>query len=237
MKVVSSHRGGLIRGWCLFVLILIIIAAVTGWFVARSDGFKDLVAARLTAELGVPVEVADSYVGWPYQLVLRGVGTPEDAIVRMHVREIRLGRTLRNWTLAVRDASVAFMPGVTEGYTNNVSQHMIRIARLRDAGALDIMRVTEDVQSNWRLQLDDLDLFWLSSDGAVDGFVRQVDFLLEPVQLPSEKMYYYRLSYVGTAENAMGSIRDLSWSWLTRGGDHYVELQRSGVTPDVALQP
>jgi hypothetical protein len=237
MKVVSAQRGGVLRGWLIFAFVLLIVLAVTGWFVARSDGFRNLVAERLEKELGLPVKVMDCYIGWPYELVLRGVGTADDASFRMDIREVRVGRAWRNWRVAVRDASFAFMPEITNSHTNRVSQHVVRVAQLRDAGAIDIMRATAPLPSNWELIFDDIDLYWLASDGGVDGSIRQADFMLKPVMLPDGKMYYYHLSYAGAAQNAMGSMRDLSWSWLTDGGDHYVELQRSGVAPEVQLEP
>ncbi len=230
MKIISTRRGGFLRGWLTLILVLALIAAVSGWFIARTQGFKGMLETQLSERMGVPVRIEKSYIGWPYVLVLRGVEAEDDAM-QLHVRTARLGRRLRQWTLDIRGARVIFSPAVLEDGFYRYPATLVRIADLRDAGAMDIMRATADLQLRWRLSVHDADLFWQDTDGEIDGGVRQLQFNMQPVRLPSGTFIYYRLAYPGRAEYAFGSMRDLDWEWLTRGGDHYIELERSGVAP------
>ncbi|MFU8779943.1 MAG: hypothetical protein ACNA71_02835 [Kiritimatiellia bacterium] len=233
MKMIASRRGGILQSGMLTLLVLGLILAVTGWFAARTQGFRELVAGRLSEQLGIAVVVGESYVGWPYVLVLRNVESGAHDAVSFQIRAMRLGRGLRQWTLDVRGARITFAPEIATDVTRAISGELVRLAGLRDAEPLDIMRATSHLQSRWRVQLDDFDIYWLDADGEVDGYVRQLHFQLVPVRLPSGKMHYYRLSYPGAARQALGSIRDLDWEWLTRGGDHYVELMRNGMAAAV----
>ncbi len=235
MKMVSGRRGGLLQGWLFLLLVLLLILAVTGWFVARSDGFRALVAGRISDRTGLDVHITDSYVGWPYVLVLRGVETSAAGEAGFQIQELRFGRRLWQWTLRLRGGRVWFDQGLREDAPFTVSRSLVRLAGLREAGAIDVMRATAHLQGRWRVALDNLDVLWVNAEGVPVASVRQLQFQMEPVDVPSGRMYYYRIAYPGVAENALGSIRNLEWEWLTRGGDDYVEILRNGVLPPVAF--
>jgi len=236
MKIVAGGRhGGLLHGLLLGGLVVLLILAVTGWFVARSDGFRTLAAERLAFQTGLTIELEDSYIGWPYVLVLRGVKAAAGGPVSFQVRELRLGRHLRRWTLQVRGARVWFDEQLPQNAPLGLSPNIVRLASLREAGAMEVMRATAPWQAHWKLDVADLDLLWLDATGATAGAVRQLSFRMEPVPLPSGTMYYYRLAYPGTASGAFGSITNLEWEWLSRGGDHYVELVREGTLPSTVF--
>lgn len=233
MKMISTRSGGFLRRWITLILLLTLIAAVTGWFVARSQGFREIAARRLSEQLGLPVQIAQSYIGWPYILVLRGVETEasDDEAFALQIRTLRLGRRLWQWSMDVRGARVVFHPARLENDLQPLAATLVRLAHMREAGAIDIMRATAHLQADWRILLRDVDVYWQASDGQADGVVRQLQFHMQPVRLPSGTVIYYRLVYPGKAEHAFGSIRDLDWEWLTRGGEDYIELQRDGMTP------
>lgn len=231
MKMISRRRGGFLRGWITLFLVLALIAMVCGWFIARTDGFRDLVAQRLSSQWGLPVEIEQSYIGWPYVLVLRGVSVEGNEAVRLHVRTLRLGRGLRRWHLSARGARVVFKAALEEDNAHTFPAVLVRIAQMRDAGALELMRATQFLQDNWHISLRDVDLFWEDEEGHIVGAVRQLLFKMEAVQLPSRELIYYRLSYPGQAEAVFGGKRDLDWEWMT-SGDDYIELHRGGVAPD-----
>lgn len=236
MKMISTRRGGFLQRWFTMALVLALIAAVTGWFIARSQGFRDMAARQLSERLGLPVAITQSYIGWPYVLVLRGVeAETSDEALDLQIRALRLGRGLQHWTLDVRGARVVVNPTLLENESHRLAATLVRLAHVREAGALDIMRATEHLQPHWRIACRDVDVYWLDHDGQVDGVVRQLQFHMQPIRLPSGNMIYYRIAYPGLAERAFGDIRDLDWEWLTRGGDDYIELQRSGILPPLHI--
>ncbi len=234
MRMISMRRGGFLQGWLTLLLILLVVVALSGWFVARTQGFRDLVARRLSAQLGVPVRIEHSYIGWPYVLVLRGVEAEDEALV-LQVRTLRLGRRLRRWSINVRGARVTVTPSVLENHAYRYPVTFLRLASMREPGALDIMRVTAHLQSQWHLSLEDIDWYWQDEERNVVAAVRQLQFMMKPVQLPTRELIYYRLSYPGVAEKAFGGIRDLDWEWLSGGQDDYISIQRSGVMPTLEI--
>ena len=230
MKMISTRRGGVIRGWITMLLLVVLLVAIGGWFVARSQRFRVFVSGRLSAQLGMPVQITHSYIGWPYVLVLRGVAVEDDAF-QAQVRMVRLGRHGRRWSLEVRGARIVFAPQLLGEDAYRLPAILVRVADMREPGALDIMRATSHLQPRWRIWLQEVDLIWHDEDEQVVSAVRQLQFRMQPVRLPSRELVYYRVSYPGTAEHAFGEIRDLDWEWLTGGGDDYIELQRGGVVP------
>jgi hypothetical protein len=233
MKMVTTRRNGFLQGTLLTLLVLGLILGVTGWFAARTQGFRDLAARRLSERLGFPVAIAESYIGWPYVLVLRGLESSEEGPVSLQIRSLRLGRCLRYGTLDVRGARISLSPDVTGDVKLALSGELVRLAGLRDAEPLEIMQATAHLQSRWRLKFDEIDLYWLAEDGDVDAYVRKLHFMMAPVRLPSGWLTYYRLTYPGSAQRIMGPMRDLEWEWLTRGGDDLIWLTPKGVVMPV----
>lgn len=235
MKMVASRQGSRLRVWFYLLVFIVLLMGVTGWFVARTDGFRQLAAERLTLWAGTPIEVEESLIGWPYELVLRGVGTPAgttNGTVRGWVREVRIGRSLRCWRVAVLGAMLQMPSDVAARTVTEVPPLALRVARLRHAGARDIMQATAEIRRSIALDLRDVDLLWVDSDGSITGRIPQLQFQMEPVRLPSGPMVYYQLVVPGHAQGALGDVQDLRWEWLSRREDHYVEITRRGMYDD-----
>ena len=236
MKMISARKTWWGQRVATVCLLLVLLASVAGWFVARTQVFRERVAGHLSTRLGMPVRIDQAYIGWPYVLVLRGVemGGAGEAF-DLQLQSLRLGRRLRCWSLHVRGARVRVVPDLLESRPQRVAATLVHLAHLRDAGAIDIMRATAHLRERWRVVLQDVDIYWLDTDGHADAVLRQVQFHMQPLRLPSEWLMYYRLAYPGAAEHAFGGIRNLDWEWLTRGGEDYVELRRSGVLPPLQM--
>ncbi len=232
MKVISTGRGSGLRRLFLFVVFVVIVLGVTGWFVVRTAGFRQLAGERLTLWSGVPLRVEASAIGWPYTLVLRGVGTPGssgDAPVQIWIRELQVGRSWRFWRVRVRGGMLRMPVDAALQPAEQVPAWVGRVAALRDSGALEMMRVTSSLQRGWAIHLQDVDLLWMEGPDLVDARVPQLQFQMEPVRLPSGRLTYYRLAIPGQADGAFGSVRDLHWEWLSRGNDDYIEIVRQGI--------
>ena len=230
MKMVATRRSGCLQGILTLGLVVLLIAATTGWFVARSEGFRALAAEQLSEKLGIPVEIGKSYIGWPYVLVLRGVETKAtQPAFDIQIRTLRLSRRLRQWAVSARGVRVVLDVTALSQDLHQVPTALARLADVRYADPLEITRATAHLQSRLRISLQDVDVYWMNDDGQIDGVVRQLQFEMQPVRLPSGDMTYYRLAFPTLGEPTFGAMQDLDWEWLTRGANHYIELQRSGV--------
>jgi hypothetical protein len=236
MKVVSGQRGCALQGGFLLLLVLLLVMGVTGWFVGRSDGFRQMVAERLSDRMGLEVKIGNSYIGWPYVLVLRDVEGSHPEAGGLRIREIRIGRRLTRWSMRLRGGEISFRAEAPGHGSATWPTVLSRLSALRDAGALDIMRASADLQSVWTLQWEDLDFIWLGPDAVPEGSIRGSQFRMNPVRIPSGRLMYYRLSFSSPADQAMGSVRDLEWEWLSRGGHDYIELVRTEAAPAVMLK-
>jgi len=212
----------------LLLGFVVLIVLVSGWFVARTQGMRKLLAEQLSDRLGVAVTIGESRIGWPYELVLRDVATADFAAAGtpgVAVGEVRIARRLFSWQLTLRHATLRVKQDEAGVWMPLVAA---RIADLRQASATDIVRLTESVRQCLRLRVSDGSLDWLDAEGRTEASLRGVRFRMEPVQLPEQHdMTYYSLGIYAAAGGAFGNARDLSWAWLTSDDLAYVELVRS----------
>lgn len=83
--------------WGAFVtvLVLLVIAYVTGLFIGRTDGFRAIVAGRLEKALGAPVKIDRVSLDAAYNMTLTGVET--DTERRAGIPGLRVGRVRLEW--------------------------------------------------------------------------------------------------------------------------------------------
>ncbi len=228
MRVISTRRGARLSGVLLLLLFLAVLVLATGWFLARTEGARTLIAERLSDRLGVPVTIGESRIGWPYVLVLRAVATKGETAVDgagFSVGTLRLGRRLRYWDLELRHVIVRVRRDEAGLWTPLA---VARLADLREASASDITRLTGPVRRRLRLRVTDGALVWLDADGREEASLRDVRFQMEPVKLPERRaMTYYGLRVYAAAGGALGNARDLNWAWLTSVDKAYIELDRT----------
>ncbi len=228
MRVIANRRGARFSGALLLLAFVAAVLLVTGWFLARTQGVRTLLAERLSDRAGVTVTIGESRIGWPYVLVLREVATVDFAAAGtpgFAVGELRVARRLFSWQLTLRhvilrvkqDEAGVWMPLVAA-----------RIADLRQASAMDLVRLTEPVRQRLRLRVSDGSLDWLDAEGRIEASLRDVRFRMEPLNLPEQRdMTYYGLRVYAASGGALGNARDLAWAWLTSADLAYVELERS----------
>jgi hypothetical protein len=228
MRVISTQRGARFSGFLLLLGFTVAIVLVTGWFVARTQGARKLLAERLSDRIGLPVTIKDSRIGWPYALVLRDVATADfDAAGTpgIAVGELRVARRLFSWQLTLRHVTLRVKQDEAGVWMPLVAA---RIADLRQASAMDFVRLTGPVRQRLRLHVSDGSLDWLDAEGRTEASLRDVRFCMEPVNLPEQRdMTYYSFGIYAASGGAFGNARDLSWAWLTSDDLPYVELARS----------
>ncbi len=226
MRVISHRRGARFSGWVLLLVFLAALLLVTGWFVARTGGARDLLAKRISERLGETVTIEDSRIGWPYVLVLRNIqtsgfeapGTPGVSIgeFRLGFRHFKWRAELRQVYLRVMSEGGGWRPGFAA-----------RLADLKQASAHDLVRVSEKVRQRVWLQITGSTLSWLDADGRETASLRDVHFRMEPVRLPEQVVTYYGLRVYVATGGAFGNARELHWEWLTTDNADYIELTRA----------
>lgn len=228
MRVIANRRGARFSGLLLLLLFLAVVLLTAGWFLARTDGARSILADRLSDRLGMKMTIGESRIGWPYALVLRNVetdGFSAAGVPGVSAGEIRLGRGWRYWDLEVRHVTVRVQQDGAGMWKPTV---VARLADLRQASAREVIRLTTPVQQRWRLRVVDGTLSWLNTEGLEEASLRDVRFQMEPMQLPGgRQMTYYRLRIYAAAGGALGNARDLDWEWLTSAELDYIELARS----------
>lgn len=229
MRVIANRRGSRFSGGLLLLVFVVIVVLVTGWFLARTEGVRKLLAERLTDRLGVAVTIGESRIGWPYALVLRDVSTADFAAAGtpgVAVGEVRIARRLFTWQVTLRHIALRVQQDEAGVWTPLVAA---RIADLRQASAMDLVRLTAPLRQRVRLRVYAGSLDWLDADGRTEASLRDVNFRMEPVTLPEQRdMTYYSLAIYAASGGALGNARDLAWAWLTSDDLAYVELERSG---------
>ncbi len=228
MRVIANRRGARLSAVLLLLGFVAVVILVTCWFLARTDGGRKLMAEQLSNRMGIPVTIGESRIGWPYELVLRDVATADFAAAGtpgFSVGELRVARRLFSWQVTLRHVTLRVQQDAAGVWTPLVAA---RIADLRQASAMDLVRLTEPVRLNLRLHVSDGSLDWLDAGGRVEASLRDVRFRMEPVELPEQRpMTYYGLRVYAASGGALGNARDLGWAWLTSDDLAYVELARS----------
>lgn len=228
MRVIANRRGARFSGGLLLLAFVVIVVLVTGWFLARTEGVRKLLAEKLSDRMGIAVTIGESRIGWPYELVLRDVATADFAAAGtpgVAVGEARIARRLFSWQVTLRHVALRVQQDEAGVWMPLVAA---RIADLRQASAMDLVRLTEPVRQRLRLRVSEGSLDWLDADGRTEASLRDVRFRMEPVTLPDQRdMTYYRLQVYAASGGALGNARDLEWAWLTSDQLAYVELERS----------
>lgn len=92
----ASFASGLRRAWhaAVTLSILVIIAYVALQILARTDGFREVVAQRLGDAIGMPVQIGESSVNWRFDVELREVvteGTKRESSPGIRAKRVRIG--------------------------------------------------------------------------------------------------------------------------------------------------
>jgi hypothetical protein len=238
MRVIASgRRCGAVSRLLVVGLILVVIVMIAGWFAVRSDGGRDLIETHLSKRLGAKVSVGRSRIGWPYVLVLEEVRTPgfeAAGTPGFSIEELRLGRRLRHWRLQLRQAIARVQEG---GNARWEPACLSRLADLRDAGARDVVRLTEGVRDSMRIELTNCSLSWLDADGNETASVRNVDFSVLPVRIRKRRLHYFELDIYQGIGVALAPGRDVHREWLTTQEMEYIELSGADASGDDCEPP
>jgi hypothetical protein len=227
MKVMANRRGARLSGGLFLLAFVLAVVLATVWFVARTDGVRELLEKRISDRIGVAVSIGESAIGWPYELVLRDVSTAGFAAAGtpgFSTGEIRVGRRLFSWKVVLRHVALRVQQDESGIWQPLAAA---RIADLRQASAMDIIRLTEPLRGHYDLKIMDGMIDWLDADGRTDGALRDLSFVMQPITLPEKrKMSYYGLKIYAASGGVLGNAKDLSWVWLTSDDMPYVELER-----------
>lgn len=225
MKVISNRRGAGLSGWGLMLSLLLLLLLTTGWFVARTEWARGQFEQRLSVWLGMPVSLENCRIGWPYTLILEDLRSlPEQDYLDVEIRidQIRLGRRLRYWTLALKRPHVR-MQVDDEGHWHPALSG--RLAARQIDSPDWYQNVFSALEGRWRVDVKQGNLVWLDALGHEQSWVRQVDFLLQPVRLPEgRRMNYFRITFASAEGVGVGNYQDVSRAWLSSQVLPYVEL-------------
>lgn len=218
----QGGSGGLGR---LLVVMLVVLGLllVTGWAVARTQGFTQLLQEKLGAELGMPLTLDRTHIGWPYDLVMTGfrsVATNE-GVGRVSFDEVRVGLAgLRKVHVTVRggradmaiDAQGAWSPGW-----------------LHDLGILDDVRDMPAMMATlyaWiSVRVEGVRLQRTPADGRVETVVEGLGFSSEPLDLPGHPgARYYQVKARQVTRRAGPALAGVDREWISTLTNPYVEI-------------
>ncbi len=94
----------------LFEAFLLLAAIAYGfvWLASRTGGFRSLAEERLSAAVGMPVKIGNSYARWNLDLVFENVRTVDNG--RANQPGIRVRRLELDWTFAKSLKAAHWMP-------------------------------------------------------------------------------------------------------------------------------
>ena len=228
MRVLSGDRKkGVISRFVKTVLFLAVVLMATLWFAARTEGGRGFVESELSKRLGIKVTIESMRIGWPYVLVMDNLRTPEfeaAGTAGFSVVEARLGRSLQYWNIRLKQSIVRIKKDEEGSWKPGSAA---RLGDLKDAGIIDIVKLTDGLRKRVRLRVTKSNVEWLDRDGAVTAFARDVDFRMLPAYIDDRKFHYYVLNIYNSSGISLDSGRDMHWEWLTTAEVDYIELPGS----------
>jgi len=225
-----SSEGGIGRRGRLILTLLAVLAIlmVTGLFAVRTEGGKDFLRDHLAGRLGMEISIDAVRIGWPYDLVVRGMesdGYGPNA-PGFGCRELRFGIGLGPlYRVSVTGPELVLAKDADGRWTPAAFSPL---GKLASGGILEISRMTESSRRRVSLAIEDGSVRWLDGPAALRAEAKGIAFRLCPVDIPGRQMYYYSLS-VDSAVDAAGSrALGVRREWLASATIEYLEISAAG---------
>lgn len=208
------------------VLILLIVMIAFGVMVGTEAG-KGMIESYLTKIFGMKMEIQKARIGFPYELVIEDITSPDFESLEkpgIKIQDIRCGfgkRSFLNIHLnrcslnLIQDTDGHWMPGV-----------FARLGDLPVGNIADVSRLTSGFRNWWSVSVDDGTILWNSNVGT-KASARGITFSVLPVDMPRNKMYFHALSVYDVVGVDGAKAHDIEIEWLAAIDDEFIELSRS----------
>lgn len=230
MKITSAGGGGGCLGrTAMTLLLVVVIIGGAAFFAVRLAGAREMIRGRLERALGFPLTIGETRIGWPYDLVVRGIeskGFGQAATAGIRADELRIGasfdaglrlRVYRPELIMVQDSKGDWAPSAFRPLGDLPAQTVASVSAL-----------TALFRKRWSVAITDGRVQWLRADGEEWASSSGIDFVVQPVVLPGESAWYHRLSAYTFVQAGTERVQDVSRTWLTSDERPYVELARRG---------
>ncbi len=217
----APSRGGL--GRLLRTLgVLALAALAAGFFVVRTDFGRTLIAARIGALLGEPVNIRSARIAFPYVLVLDDVTSEGTSGGGFKLEEVRLAPGVRPWLRVALDRVLVHVAQGREGEWEPRCA-----AGLGDLGLQHLERVA-GLTRPWRdlvtLTVSDGTLKRYAADKREVSSVSGVRFVMRPLHAPGRMLYYHRLEVGSVTGGEDNGARGVTLEWVATDVLDYVDL-------------
>ena len=229
MKVSSAGRGGCLSRLLGMVIVVAVIVAVASYFAVRTAGFRDVVKGRLEHYLGQEVQVGETGMGWPFDLVVKDVATSgfgEPGVPGVRVAELRIGLGLcTRWRVALHRPDLTLTTTAQGEWRPSPFR---RLGDLPTRTVVDVSRLAEGFRERIRLRITDGSVRWVDAEGTETASASGVDVRIERVRIPDETAFYYRLSAGSGVISGRAPVSEVRRVWLSVGDYEYIEISRAG---------
>jgi uncharacterized protein YhdP len=249
-----ATRGSVTARLFWSVVTIAVMVYVSGLLIARTEGFRAYLQNRLSAQLGMPVQIGSSRATAGLDLVLGKVSARDEAGGRASVSagEVRLSGTLGNLIktgrplasgVRVKDLQVVFVEDDTGRWApatlRRYSQWFSRLAGLNlkqtDAETEEdttpsprARRFRIPVLEDIRLALRGTELEWWDNQGNLVAFVRGADVYSTPLQVPTRAMTHLKIT-AATVHSVRGrSASDLNVELIHSSKEVFILAMQMG---------
>lgn len=236
MRIVEpDDRPGKLKRFVITLLILTVLVLVTFFFVARTDGFRSLFERAVERRLGIKLTIKDVHIGLPYMIVAENVeseGGSEDQIWKMKIEELRVGLTFfAKMRVVVKRCELILLQDADGSWAPTVFS---RLGDLPVGNIADISEATAGFRKRIELEITDSSITWLPHD-AEKAVARGVFFSVQPVKMPTGRMYYHTLRVYNVlavdAQSGRTMVHNIEREWLADTRTLYVGTRKSGDIP------
>lgn len=237
MRISSARRMGVFARFLITTGVVIVILMITFVFVARTEGFRDLLQSALSTRLGLELEIEKTGVGLPYVIVVENIASKDVGSEKagwIIADEARIGLGFRTpLVINVTRASLNLVEGLNGEWSPALFS---RLGDLPLRNVSEISHITESFRKNTALHLKDCSINWVPArDKGVSA--SGISFEVMPVRMPGKGMFYHRLLVYNVPGGGDHRFKDVERVWLACEDNRYVELERSkGRVPDYALE-
>lgn len=224
---ITSREGGMaaFRRFLVTLLLLVLIAWGTLFFLLRTDGGQAFIRDQLEKQLRSKVTFVKARLVPPLSLVLEQVVSEGwDTVGAPGFRAEEL-RVLPGWPVRVRvrggecrlvrDAEERWQPVILERLGD---------VPVKTVAALSTLTAASRHGRSW--SITDSAVTWLDAEGRRMASASNIDFEMVPVRLPGRRAWYYRLGvYEGQAPDG-SRFGETEAEWLSTESRAYIELSR-----------
>jgi hypothetical protein len=232
----GERRLGFFGSFVVPFLIVVVIVLVTVFFLVKTAGGKEFIAARVGKYLVMDIELDSTRIGWPYVLVLEGLSAKEKDVaeVALTAESVRLSYDFRmRKHISVSRGELIILQNCDGDWLPHVFE------KLGDVPAKNITQLADTLDlfdKKIVLDITDSIIRWVDKAGNENDAVSGLYFKMLPVKIEKYDMDYFSLS----ARSGMidgKKFHNIEREWLASKENSYLGLSDGEVDGDVSGLP